>query len=127
MFMKCSKIVHPTSLNSVFRDILKDTKLSVRECELIGNTEVDTDEYDSLLGLVEDRIRNLLENRREYNSVLTCEDLQIRFAEWTKVNDNLLVDVWDWLQYEIDAKGIQIIQHPNPEGDTILSPCHSKS
>ena len=117
MYMKCSKIVHPSDMNAVFADILKNTKLSKRECELIGNTDVDTDEDDSLLGLVEDQVTNLLENRHVYKDVLTCEDLQIRYEEWCKAH-SFRVDnyetLWEWISYEIDAKGIQVIQHPDP-------------
>jgi hypothetical protein len=117
MYIKCSKIVFPADMNVVFADILHDTKLSDRECELIGNTDVDTDSEDTLLGLVEDQVRNLLENRHTYNGILTCDDLQIRYVEWCKAHSNRtdnIENLWEWIEYEIDAKGIQVIQHPYP-------------
>ena len=120
MYMKCSKIVRPSSMNFVFAAILKDTKLSDRECALIGDMSVDTDDLiDSvtLVGLVEDRIRLYLENRYYYKAVLTCEDLRNRFEEWCMTHDvhtDNEENVWEWFAYEIEAKGIQVIQHPDP-------------
>ena len=117
MWIKCSKILSTDQYNSVFAAELGGAKLSQRELDLIGNTEVEFEVDDTLVGMVADEVTKLIENRKTYNAILTMEDLQLRYHEWLKAKYHL-VPVGDkfaeWLAYEIEAQGIQIIQHPNP-------------
>jgi len=114
MQIKVHQVIQANMINDTF-----NVMLSKRELLMLSGSFVDTDIEDELIGQIEDLVNNIIENRTsEKNVVLTLEDVKIRFNEWCKTTDNdpeFDGNIWEWFQYEIDAKGIQIIQNPNPD------------
>lgn len=47
---------------------------------------------------------------------LTLNELIGRYEEWRIAHDRTDSCFMDWVQYEIDARGIMVIEHPDKEG-----------
>jgi len=47
---------------------------------------------------------------------VSMSELIARYNEWRIAHDRTDECFAEWLEYEIDARGIMVIQHPNKEG-----------